>query len=85
MVKIYLVVLLHFEMQRNKNLGVSITKEIVSYVLLAVASYLHVGSAMIESAIIQWIGNFVLFISYVILIGLSIILIFNFYLQEGYD
>jgi hypothetical protein len=55
-------VLLHFEIQINKYLGVSITKEIVNYVLLAVASYLHVGSAMIKSVTIRWIGNLVLFV-----------------------
>ena len=57
--KIPLNFLRRFVIQRNKYLGVNITKEIASSVLLAVASFLHAGSAMIKSATIQWIGNFV--------------------------
>jgi len=57
-VKTYLNVLRHFVIRRNKYLGVSITKEIANSVLLAVASYLHAGSAMIKSVTIQWIGKF---------------------------
>lgn len=67
----------------NKYLDVSITKEIVNFLLLAVASYLHAGSAMIKSATIQWIGNsssFLMFVvSYVLLYTLHVIIC----LQEG--
>lgn len=50
--------LLHIVIQQNKFSGVSITKEIASFELLAVASYLHAGSAMIKSVTTLWIGDF---------------------------
>lgn len=61
MMKTYLDALPHFVIQRNKFLGVSITREIANSGLLVVASYLHAGSATIKSATIQWIGNFAFF------------------------
>jgi uncharacterized membrane protein YvlD (DUF360 family) len=82
-VKIYLNVLRHFMIQRNRYLGVSTTKEIANSVLLAVASYLHAGSAMIKSVTIQWIGKFVLCIVCLIVTGLLRIVSFNINLFTG--
>ena len=81
--KIYLHVLHHFVIQRNKYLGVSITEEIVSSVLLAVASYLHAGSAMIKSVTIQWIGIFVPYIIVCLIINGLYVLFFNIKLFAG--
>ena len=50
----------HTEIQRNKYLGVNTTRETVNFLLLAVGSCLHAGSAMIKSVITQWIGNFLI-------------------------
>lgn len=58
MVKTYLDAILHFVIQRNKNLGVSITKGTVNSELPAVASYSHAGSAMTKSVTILWTGDF---------------------------
>lgn len=48
---------LHIVIEQSKFVGVSITKEIASFELLAVASYLHADSVMIKSVTILWIGN----------------------------
>lgn len=50
--------LLRIVIEQNKFLGVSITKEIASFELLVVASYLPADSAMIKSVTTPWIGNF---------------------------
>lgn len=48
---------LHIKIMRNKSLVVSIIKEIANYGLLVVASYIHVGSAMIMLVTILWTGE----------------------------
>lgn len=52
----YLDALHHLEIQRNKYLVVSTTKEIANSLLHVVIYCSHADSAMIKSAIIQWTG-----------------------------
>ena len=60
--KIYLDALHLFVIQRYMCLGVSITKGTANSVLLAVASYLFVGSAITKSVTIRWTGTLLLFV-----------------------
>lgn len=57
--EMYLKDRLRFMIQRKKSLDVSITEEIVNFLLLAVESYSPAGFAMTKSVTIPWIGNFV--------------------------
>lgn len=67
MVKTYLDVPHHSEMQRNRFLDVNITRGIANFVQLAVASCLHAGFVMIKSVTIQWTGNVLPFMAHLIL------------------
>lgn len=71
--KIYLKDHLHFVIQRKKSLVVSITKETVNSLLLAVESYSPAGSAMTKSVTIQWTGILFFFLCIVFDQGLYII------------
>ena len=50
-------VFLRIEIQRNKYLVVSITKETASFLLHAAISFSRAGSVMIKLVIIQWKGK----------------------------